>query len=63
LFYAEVDESSRVNDGGGVAHEDEDIEIVPVPRGEAMRWLATHDIGDAKTIIALQWADARVQEG
>jgi ADP-ribose pyrophosphatase len=61
LFFAEVDESSRVNDGGGVAHEDEDIEIVPVPRREAMHWLATHAIGDAKTIIALQWADARLR--
>jgi ADP-ribose pyrophosphatase len=63
LYFAEVDESSRVNDGGGVAHEDEDIEIVPVPRRDALHWLATHDVGDAKTIIALQWADAHWPNG
>lgn len=56
LYLAEVDESCRVNDGGGVAHEDEDIEIVPVPRQEALAWLEEQEIGDAKTLVALQWA-------
>ncbi|HZV70135.1 MAG TPA: NUDIX hydrolase [Saprospiraceae bacterium] len=55
LFLGNVDESSRINAGGGVKHEDEDIELVWIPRSEAMRWLEKQTIGDAKTIVALQW--------
>ncbi len=55
LFLAEVDESSKVNEGGGLKHEDEDIELIWIPRSEAMHWMEAQHIGDAKTIIALQW--------
>ena len=55
LFYAEVDESSKVHNGGGVLDEDEDIELVWVPKKEARKWLEQQAIGDAKTIIALTW--------
>jgi ADP-ribose pyrophosphatase len=55
LFYAEVDETTRVNEGGGLLHEDEDIELVWLPKNEALSWLAEQQIGDAKTLIALQW--------
>lgn len=59
LYYAEVDESVKVNNGGGLLHEDEDIEIITLPRTEALAWLANQIIGDAKTIIALQWHQQR----
>lgn len=55
LFYAEVDESSRLNNGGGLLNEDEDIELVWVPKSAANEWLSQQAIGDSKTIIALQW--------
>ncbi|MGB4847334.1 MAG: NUDIX domain-containing protein [Saprospiraceae bacterium] len=55
LFFAEVDESSKVNEGGGAKYEDEDIELIWLPRSEAMQWVESQRIGDAKTIIALQW--------
>ena len=55
IFFAEVDESSRVSNGGGAAGEDEDIELVWIPRAEAMKWMEEQVVGDAKTIIALQW--------
>jgi GDP-mannose pyrophosphatase NudK len=55
LFFAHVDESSKVNEGGGEENEDEDIELIWLPRSEAMKWVETQRIGDAKTIIALQW--------
>ena len=55
LFYAEVDETSRLHDGGGLLHEDEDIQLIWVPRQEALQWLDTQPIGDAKTIAAIQW--------
>jgi len=55
IFLAEVDDSSRINDGGGVAGEDEDIELVWIPRKEANKWMNAQQVGDAKTIISLQW--------
>ena len=55
LFYAEVDESSKLHHGGGLQDEDEDIELVWVPKKEARQWLQQQAIGDAKTIIAIQW--------
>jgi len=55
FFYAEVDETSKVNNGGGLPDEDEDIQLVWVPKSEAMDWLARQPIGDAKTIVALMW--------
>jgi ADP-ribose pyrophosphatase len=54
LFYAEVDESSKVHNGGGLLDEDEDIELIWVPKKDARQWLQQQSIGDAKTIIALQ---------
>ena len=55
LFFAEVDESSKVNDGGGAKNEDEDIELIWIPRTEALQWLNDQDTADAKTMIALLW--------
>ncbi len=59
LFYAEVDESTRQHNGGGLLHEDEDIELIRVPRTDAMAWIKKQPVGDAKTIIALQWHQAK----
>jgi nudix-type nucleoside diphosphatase (YffH/AdpP family) len=55
LFYAEVDDTCKINHGGGAAHEDEDTEIVKIPRQDAMMWIESQEVGDAKTILALQW--------
>ena len=55
LFYAEVDDACKINHGGGAAHEDEDTEIVTIPRQDAMTWIESQELGDAKTILALQW--------
>jgi nudix-type nucleoside diphosphatase (YffH/AdpP family) len=55
LFFAEIDEDCKVHIGGGAAHEDEDTEVVRIPRRNAMQWVASQEYGDAKTILALQW--------
>ena len=55
IFFAEVDEASRKSNGGGAAGEDEDIELVWIPRADAKKWMEEQVVGDAKTIIALQW--------
>jgi ADP-ribose pyrophosphatase len=59
LFYAEVDDSMKINNGGGVHHEDEDIQLIWIPKSQAMEWLAKQSIGDAKTMIALLWHSQR----
>lgn len=56
LFYAEVDESTRHRDGGGVESEGEDIMIVEMPLEAAEKALADGEVVDAKTIIGLTWA-------
>lgn len=56
LFVAAVDADKRTGLGGGLAGEAEDIEIVTLGLDEAYRMIATGEITDAKTIIALQWA-------
>jgi ADP-ribose pyrophosphatase len=55
LYLAEVDESCKANEGGGLKHEDEDIELIWIPRDRALDWIKNQQVGDAKSIIALQW--------
>jgi nudix-type nucleoside diphosphatase (YffH/AdpP family) len=55
IFVAGVDETSKANNGGGAKDEDEDIELIWVPRNEALDWLSKQNVGDAKTMIAIQW--------
>lgn len=59
LFFAEIDDAAKVNHGGGADHEDEDVELVHIPRKDAMQWIEAQEIGDAKTIIAIQWHTLR----
>ena len=53
-FLGEVDCRQRAGEGGGIAAEGEDIQIVVLPFREAMDMVARGEICDAKTIIALQ---------
>ena len=55
LFYAEVDESSKINEGGGLLNEDEDIELIWLPKSHVMEWITQQTVGDVKTIAALLW--------
>jgi nudix-type nucleoside diphosphatase (YffH/AdpP family) len=56
-FYAAPYSSrTRVGAGGGVAAEDEDIEVVELPFTRALDLIRTGEIADAKTIMLLQWA-------
>ncbi|MCK4449423.1 MAG: NUDIX domain-containing protein [Anaerolineae bacterium] len=54
LFLGEVDHRQRAGKGGGVAAEGEDTQIVVLPFREAMEMIASGEICDAKTIVALQ---------
>jgi nudix-type nucleoside diphosphatase (YffH/AdpP family) len=59
LYYAAVDQSMRVAEGGGLAHEGEDIEIVEMSEQEAWQALDEQHIVDAKTLVGLMWLRGR----
>lgn len=56
FFVAEVDLAARTGEGGGLAHEGEDIEVVELPLAKALDMISTGEICDGKTIMLLQWA-------
>ena len=56
FFHAPIDLSDRVNGGGGLAEEHEDIEVLDLPLCEAVAMISSGEIIDAKTIMLLQWA-------
>jgi nudix-type nucleoside diphosphatase (YffH/AdpP family) len=56
FFVAEYEPSMRIGDGGGVASEGEDIEVLELPIGQALAMITDGRIQDAKTIMLLQYA-------
>ena len=60
FFVAEYEPSMRVGDGGGLADEGEDIEVLELPIDEALAMIADGRIVDAKTIMLLQHAALHV---
>jgi len=56
FFHASIDLSDRINEGGGLADEHEDIEVLEFPLDKAVTMIADGEIIDAKTIMLLQWA-------
>ncbi|GAA0542515.1 ADP-ribose pyrophosphatase [Rhizomicrobium palustre] len=55
LFYGETDGAEPVEAGGGLAEENEDIEIVELPFAEAFAMVESGEIYDGKTLIGLLW--------
>ena len=55
-FVAEYDSSMKVNEGGGLDYEQEDIEVLELEFGEAYHMISSGEIKDAKTIMLLQYA-------
>jgi GDP-mannose pyrophosphatase NudK len=56
FFVAAYDDKMKVHDGGGMAHEQEDIEVLELPFAETIRMIETGEIKDGKTIMLLQYA-------
>lgn len=56
FFIGEYSKDQKVNDGGGVAHEQENIEVLELQFDEAYNMITTGAIRDAKTIMLLQYA-------
>ncbi|MGF6757099.1 NUDIX domain-containing protein [Paraburkholderia sp. GAS42] len=56
FFVARYDPASKVSQGGGVAGEGEDIEVLELTIDEALAMVRRGDIADGKTIMLLQYA-------
>jgi nudix-type nucleoside diphosphatase (YffH/AdpP family) len=56
FFVAEYNPSMQVSNGGGIADEGEDIEVLQLPIDEAPAMIADGRIVDAKTVMLLQYA-------
>lgn len=55
FFIAEYSKEMKVNDGGGLDHEQENIEVLEIKFDEAMNMIDNGEIKDAKTIMLLQY--------
>jgi len=56
FFVAEYDESQKQSEGGGVAAEQEEIEILELDYVKALEMIGTGEIRDGKTIMLLYHA-------
>lgn len=56
FFVAEYDDHMKVSEGGGVADEHEDIEVLELDFDETYQMIEAGTLNDAKTIMLLQYA-------
>lgn len=56
FFVAEYSQSMKAGDGGGIEHEQEDIEVLELEFEKAFGMIASGEIRDGKTIMLLQYA-------
>jgi GDP-mannose pyrophosphatase NudK len=56
FFVAEYVKGMKVTDGGGLEHEQENIEVLELPFEEAWEMVNKGEIKDGKTIMLLQYA-------
>ncbi len=56
FFVGEYTADDKVSDGGGEAHEGEDIEVLEMGLDDALAMVASGAICDGKTIMLLQYA-------
>ena len=56
FFVVAYSSAMKVNEGGGVAKEQEEIEVLEIPFNKAIEMMQNGDIKDAKTIMLLQYA-------
>jgi len=56
FYIAPYDEKMKVNQGGGVIHEQENIEVLELSLEDALKKVKEGEIKDGKTIMLLQYA-------
>ncbi|MFY0714696.1 NUDIX domain-containing protein [Seonamhaeicola sp. NFXS20] len=56
FFIGEYTDEMKVNEGGGLGSEHEDIEVIELPFNKAVSMLHNGEIVDTRTIVLLQYA-------
>jgi GDP-mannose pyrophosphatase NudK len=56
FFIAEYTSKMKTGDGGGLEHEEENIEVLEIDIADAMKMIETGEIKDGKTIMLLQYS-------
>ena len=56
FFVAEYSKEMKVNEGGGAAQEEENIEVLEMSLDQALGMIETGEIKDGKTIMLLKYA-------
>ena len=56
FFVAEYAAFMKINEGGGIEHEQEDIEVLELSFQKAFQMMESGEIKDGKTIMLLQYA-------
>lgn len=56
FFVAEYTPEMKVGEGGGLDHENEDIEVLELPFTRALQMMNNGEIKDGKTMLLLQYA-------
>src|SRR6218665_666372 len=57
FFVAEYSQDMKVTEGGGVEHEQENIEVLELPLSRAIEMVKRGERKDAKTIMLLQYVE------
>jgi ADP-ribose pyrophosphatase len=63
LYYAEVTVADKIAREGGVATEDEDIQLLEFTFPELWAAMAAGEIVDAKTLVAVMWLRRKLEVG
>lgn len=59
FFLARYDEDMKTSEGGGIAEEQENIEVLEIPLTKAWQMVGTGEINDAKTILLMHFLNAK----
>ena len=62
LYYGQVTSKDRIETGGGLAHENEDLEVLEMSLVELMAQVESGQLTDSKSVIALLWLSLRKQQ-
>ena len=61
LYYAEVSNDNKLNEGGGLEDEHEFIEVVEMPIDKFMKLVDEGEIEDSKTLLTALWVKLHVK--
>jgi nudix-type nucleoside diphosphatase (YffH/AdpP family) len=61
IFYGQVTDADKIEKGGGLEIESEDLKIHEIPISELVEMLKKGEIRDSKTIMGIQWLASKKQ--